>query len=209
MTGSSRRRKAAFPAVSRVLAAGFALAALADGAHRWASTRAYGRGPLPTAREAILVLGCPSRDDGSLHPLQRWRCEIAARTLNPSVGRVVFTGTTAKTDGSEAAVMAAHARCLGVPGGLIVLEEEAQSTWQNLEFSAPLIEEFQVLRIVSDPLHAWRARTYLARQRPDLAARLAPAVDHRWGERLLLKAGTLAYETVVHYREWRTPRLPR
>lgn len=189
------------------IAATATLGALPELAHRWAATLSYGR---PAAGdEALLVLGCPSLDDGALHPAQRWRCEIAARTMNPDVRRVVFTGTSPKTGGSEAAAMAAHARTLGIPSRLIVLEEEALSTWQNLEFSAPLMEEFDTIRIVSDPMHAWRARQYLARQRPDLAARLAPVVDLPVGRHWRMKAYTLVYEIVVRYREWRTPRLPQ
>ena len=182
--------------------------AIPQAAHAWATRQDYGASPKPGASEALLVLGCPTRDDGSLHPVQRWRLAIAARTMNPRVERVVFTGTTAKTQVSEAAAMAAHARAVGIADELIVLEEKALSTWQNVEYSAPLVEEFDVLRIVSDPLHAWRARQYLARQRPDLAGKLAPAVD-RFGEQPFFKAATLIYELVARYREWRTPRLPR
>jgi hypothetical protein len=41
--------------------------------------------------------------------------------------------------------------------------------------------------LVSNSLHAEKARTFLRRQRPDLADRLAPAGDYRVGEMALLK----------------------
>ena len=201
----SRSHRAAI--VSCLVGAGV-LALLPDLAHRWASAQSYGDRATEGGTEAILVLGCPSRDDGSLHPLQRWRCGIAARTMNPRVGRVVFTGRTGDREVTEAAVMAGYAQTLGIPDHVIVLEEEARSTWENLQYSAPLVEEFDVVRIVSDPMHGWRARQFLARQRPDLAAKLAPARDHRWLERPVLKTRTFVYEVIARYREWRTPRLP-
>ncbi|MDO5677016.1 MAG: YdcF family protein [Propionibacteriaceae bacterium] len=193
-------------AAARIAAVIFALP---EAAHRFASAQAYGSpAEGPAATEAIIVLGCPTHPDGSLHPLQRWRVDIAARTMNPRVRVVVFTGTTAKTGVSEASAMAAYARTQGIPDNLCVLEEEALSTWQNLEYSAPLVEEHDVLRLVSDPMHAWRARQFLARQNPQLAAKLAPAVDYRPLERWRWKLGTMIYECVARYREWRNPRLP-
>ncbi|GAA4887965.1 hypothetical protein GCM10025789_00150 [Tessaracoccus lubricantis] len=185
------------------------LGVIPDLAHCWASTREYGNPPTgPHATEALIVLGCPTHPDGSLHPLQRWRVDIAARTMNPRVKVVVFTGTTAKTGVSEASAMAAHARSRGIPDSLIVLEEQALSTWQNLEYSAPLVAQFDVLRVVSDPMHAWRARQFLARLHPELARKLQPAADFRPLERWRWKLGTMVYELVARYREWRNPRLP-
>lgn len=187
-----------------------ALALAPEAAHWWASRRPYGAPRTGTDHtEAIVVLGCPTHPDGSLHPLQRWRVDIAVRTMNPRVRTVVFTGTTAKTGVSEASAMAAYARTRGIPGELIVLEEEALSTWQNLQYTAPLVEHDDVLRLVSDPMHAWRARQFLARQQPALAAKLAPAVDYLPGERWRWKLGTMIYELVARYREWRNPRLPK
>lgn len=192
------------------MAAGIAatVGALPEAAHWWASRQAYGTPTDEGASEAIIVLGCPTRPDGSLHPMQRWRVDIAVRTMNPRVQRVVFTGTTAKTGISEASAMAAYARAQGIPDELIVLEEQALSTWQNLEYSAPLVERHGIIRIVSDPLHAWRARQFLARLHPEMAAKLAPAVDYRPRERWFQKLETSVYEMVARYREWRNPRLP-
>lgn len=191
-----------------IAAAATVVVAAPEVAHACASRRGFGPSKGPGGAEAIIVLGCPSNPDGSLHPLQRWRVEIAARSLNPRTTTVVFTGTTATTGLSEAAVMAAHAPTRGIPEQLIVLEEQARSTWQNLLFSAPLVSECDVIRVVSDPMHAWRARQFLARQDPRLAARLAPTADYRPLERWRWKLHTLIYECVARYREWRSPRLP-
>jgi uncharacterized SAM-binding protein YcdF (DUF218 family) len=62
--------------------------------------------------------------------------------------------------------MASYAESVGVPAGLIETETRARSTWENIEYSLPLVDGFDRLAIVSDPLHAARARRYLIAQRP-------------------------------------------
>lgn len=94
----------------------------------------------------------------------------------------------------EAATMASCAREMGFPADQIVLEERARSTHENIEFSLPLADGYDVIKIASDPLHARRARRYVRWQRPDLADKLEPAATYRAGEHPLLKAGTLGYE---------------
>jgi uncharacterized SAM-binding protein YcdF (DUF218 family) len=184
----------------------------ADLVHRWASRRGLGRpGPLPGAGpEVVLVLGFPSRRSGRPHPMQRWRTEIAVRSLRTPDGRLVFSGAGRHGRPSEAEVMAGLARDRhGIAAGRITLETRARSTWENIASSLPELEAAGTIRIASSPVHAARARRYLARQRPDLAARLAPADDHRFGERIGWKLATaldaLARETYL----WLRPDDPR
>lgn len=70
----------------------------------------------------------------------------------------------------------------GIRADRIRTETNAENTWQNIEFTTPLIEHADRVKIASDPMHAARARRYLLLQRPDLAARLTPAADYRFGE---------------------------
>ncbi len=91
--------------------------------------------------------------------------------------------------------MAAYARDrLGVPPDRIRVEPHAESTWQNIEFTTPIITNADRIIIASDPMHAARARRYLRIQRPDLAERLTPADDYRPLERWWLKIPTAAHE---------------
>ena len=177
-----------------------ALIALAvELSHRLASGRdlPHGSGDRRAATEAIIVLGYPSPRRSGTHPLQRWRCEIAVRSMRPErLSTLIMTGSAGRGQRSEAAVMAAYARdVLGVPAARIVKEEQARTTWENMELSLPLAEQSAVIKIASDPLHARRARRYIAELRPDLVPRLEPAADYRLGEHWVLKAGTFAYET--------------
>jgi DUF218 domain len=148
------------------------------------------------ASEAIIVLGFPPRRDGQANAVQRWRCRIAVRSLDPGrSSALIMTGAATKGPRSEAAVMAGYARdVLGVPAQQIMLEEQARSTWDNIRYSLPLAEQFTAIKIASDPFHVDRAHRYAARIRPDLVTRLEPASCYRPGEYLPLKAAVLAYE---------------
>ncbi|GAB2687014.1 hypothetical protein GCM10027089_04980 [Nocardia thraciensis] len=175
------------------------LFAAAEWLHRRASHR-YPNARLPPvpegATEAVVLLGYPARPDGSTHPLQRWRCRIAARSRDPRRDSIlVCTGGAVHGDWVEAEVMARYAHeALGVPVTRIVTETKAESTWQNIEFAIPLIEHADHIKIASDPMHAARARRYLLLQRPDLAARLSPTADYRFAEQWWLKIPTAAHE---------------
>jgi uncharacterized SAM-binding protein YcdF (DUF218 family) len=196
------------------------LLALAELAHRREARRQQqvpprpGRAPLGAARpragsEAIIVLGYPPRPGNRVHPLARWRCEIAARSMTPGrESTLIMTGAAKGGSDSEAAVMARYARdALGLPAAAIVLEERATSTRENMAYSLPLAEASAVIKIASDPLHARRARRFLAELRPDLAGRLEPAAAYRPWEHPVLKTATFGYETAQAARHWLLARL--
>lgn len=128
--------------------------------------------------------------------MQRWRTQIALRSLSAGPGHVlVFTGGRSRGAAvSEAETMAAFARRLGIPDDRILLETQAADTWENLSLALPMAEKFDTIMIVSDPLHAARARRYAVAQRPDLAGRLAFADDYRRLERWWLKVPIALHE---------------
>lgn len=146
--------------------------------------------------EAVIVLGYPSRRSGKPRPVQRWRCQIATRSVDPGrASQLIFTGAAGKREPSEAAVMSGYAQdVLGVPAGQIRLETQARTTWQNVELTLPIAETADVIKIASDPLHAARARRYLRTQRPDLADRVGGAADYQFGDHWWLKVPTAGYE---------------
>ncbi|PRY12856.1 YdcF family protein [Kineococcus rhizosphaerae] len=182
------------PARSRTLlalAAGTFLGV--EAAHALASRRGFARGHRAGEPDVVVVLGCPPRPDGSVSRMQRWRTRIAVRTPGRAV--LVFSGYARDGLPSEAAVMARHAvEGLGVPADRVRTEEEASTTWENVEFTLARLDGARRVAIASSPVHALRARRYLARQRPDLAARLVRAADYRFGERWDLKALTVLYD---------------
>lgn len=111
---------------------------------------------------AVVVLGYRSRPGGRPHPLQRWRVAIAVRTLRRHQDGVLVLSGAARGGPSEAQVMARLAAAAGVPRSRLVLEEEATTTWENVARTAPLVEAYPQVAFASAPLHAARARAYLA-----------------------------------------------
>lgn len=162
----------------------------------WRASRQYLPGATATAREdaeAILVLGYPNSRTDRISPVQRYRIRIAVRSRNPAAYRsvLVFTGRSphrGRHARSEAAVMAEHAiHHWGVDPSDVVLEERAESTWENIRNTIPMITDFPVVKIASNTFHARKARRYLRKQAPHRAACLRAAADHRFGELTLAK----------------------
>ncbi|MEZ0491878.1 ElyC/SanA/YdcF family protein [Kineococcus sp. TBRC 1896] len=164
-----------------------------EAVHALAAGRGFSGGRRALAPDVVVVLGCPPRPDGTVSGMQRWRTEIAARTPGEPV--LVFSGYARPGSPSEAAVMAAHARdVLGVDPARLRTEETATTTWENVTRTLHDLEGARYVALASSPVHALRARRYLARLRPDLAARLVPAADYRFGERWGWKVMTAGYD---------------
>lgn len=116
---------------------------------------------------AVVVLGFPGHRALG-RAIQRWRVEMAIRARDrTAASTVVFSGGFTRGPVSEAAEMAAIARHLGLPDELIVLEERAHTTWENVTFSAPLVAHADRVVLVSDGYHAARALRYWRLQFPD------------------------------------------
>jgi len=179
----------------RKVALALAGAVLASEAAHWRASKRY-LPPRPrSGTAALIVLGYRTNADGSLHPIQKWRTEMAVRAwARLGAQRLVFSGGCARGGRSEAEVMAAYAESLGVPKSLIVTEPRASNTRENMAFSQPLVAAYDRLAVVSDPLHASRARRYLWEQSPALARKLVCAGEYRFLERWWLKAFSASYE---------------
>ncbi|WP_201299530.1 YdcF family protein [Aeromicrobium sp. 9AM] len=135
----------------------------------------------------IVVLGF--RNAGSrINLINRWRVRIGLRSVDDRRDTLmIFSGGSTRGRHSEAELMGDYAAHTQGFGGRIILESQSRSTWENVANSLTLIENFDRIKIASQPAHALKARIYLRRQRPDLAARVARARDHRVGEWLPLK----------------------
>jgi uncharacterized SAM-binding protein YcdF (DUF218 family) len=138
--------------------------------------------------EAIVVLGFRNRGPRA-NTVNRWRVRAALRSREPQLGpsRLVLCGGAVGGPVAEAEVMACYAReSCGYPGVLIT-ELTSRSTGENVRNAIPFIEDVDRIKIVSNSLHAEKARLYLWQRRPDLAERLVPAADYRFGELMLVK----------------------
>ena len=139
--------------------------------------------------EAVVVLGF--RNHGTrLNLVNRWRVRAGLRSMDnlaPQSRLVMCGGAARDGDPSEAALMAAYARTACGYAADIVLDEASRSTWENVSKMIPLVEDVDRIKIVSNTMHALKARAYLARQRPDLTHKLTRGSDYRLGEWFPLK----------------------
>ncbi|GAB3151232.1 hypothetical protein GCM10027058_16960 [Microbacterium neimengense] len=161
--------------------------AFGEATHWRASRRRLGS-PSAPGTEAIVVLGYGNRGPRANRE-NRYRVRAGLRSIHPAAKRsiVVFCGGTVEGPTPEADIMDAYARDELGYRGPSVLEPTSRSTWQNVENAIPLIESADVIKIVSNSVHAELARGYLWLLRPDLAARLARGADYRFGEIVFVK----------------------
>ncbi|MFF7053015.1 YdcF family protein [Streptomyces griseorubiginosus] len=141
------------------------------------------------ASTAVVVLGY--RNPGpTANLINRWRVRAGLRSTTADgtrEARVVFSGGENGAGRTEAQLMADYARSVLAFDGTVLLEDRSRTTWENITNVIPLIEDVDRIKIVSQPAHALKARAYLRRQRPDLAAKLVRAEDYRLGEWVLVK----------------------
>jgi uncharacterized SAM-binding protein YcdF (DUF218 family) len=139
-------------------------------------------------REIIVVLGFRN-PQAEANFINRWRVRAALRSADRAATSscLVFSGGAVASARSEARVMAQYAVETCGYSGALLFEEESLTTWENITNVIPMLEDADRIKLVSQPAHGLKARVYLRRQRPDLAAKLAPAADYRPGEWLFLK----------------------
>lgn len=124
----------------------------------------------------VIVLGYPTPKSGRPHPVQRWRTEIAVRTLVGSPGGVlVFTGGSRVGGVSEAETMAAYAcGALGTSDARVQLETRARTTWENVLLTLPMVESADRIVIASDLTPCMR------RGRGDISGPSVPVWQNGW-----------------------------
>jgi hypothetical protein len=150
---------------------------------------------------SLIVLGYPTRLNGEPRRAQVWRVQLAKRAFDElAATKVVFSGGPSKGRPAEGEAMAALAHRLGMPPDGVEVEIEARTTWQNVQFCLPLVGNSARVAIVSDPLHAARARRYLMAQDPEVGRRLVSAGEYQFMEHCWLKIPCLVHEIYVAVR---------
>jgi uncharacterized SAM-binding protein YcdF (DUF218 family) len=133
----------------------------------------------------VVVLGVSGNGPAG-RAVQQWRVDLATKTWNRChCKKVIFTGGATRSKNSEASQMASIARLSGMDPTVIVLEENSQSTWENVVEASRMAEGARTVVLVSDAFHASRARRYWNMQHPDLTQDLQLAdhyafLDHFW-----------------------------
>lgn len=113
--------------------------------------------------EYMIVLGCMVRDDGPSVSLQN-RIDAAYDylTAHPDVIAVVSGGQGKDEPMTEARCMYDHLVAMGIDPDRVWMEEQATSTWTNLQYSLALIEDKTGQRpssvgLLSSEYHLFRA----------------------------------------------------
>ncbi|MCS6711141.1 YdcF family protein [Brachybacterium sp. EF45031] len=159
-------------------------------AHR--ATRAL-VGPRREGSLVVMVLGYGNVSATRANVINRWRVRAGLRSLDSAAPRSVLllTGGCERGPVPEAELMARYARTERGFTGEILQESASRSTVENVHLSAPQLEEFDRIRIVSQPLHAQLARAYLHTWYPHLARCLERGEEHRWWEGIGVRFGEL------------------
>lgn len=199
-------RDAARGVLSAALTIYTGLALWAEIEHARSSRRMLGSQARTGGDEVILVLGYGNSGPRA-NMINRYRVRAGIRSRDPRAAHttIVFSGGTVMGPEPEAVIMDRFAREeLGFTGRS-VLEAESRSTRENVEFSIPLLEDADAIRIVSNSPHAEVAREILRELRPDLAERLVRADEHLFGEIVPIKI--VAAIRAVWYRRQERRRL--
>lgn len=138
--------------------------------------------------EAIVVLGYKNPGVRANY-INRYRVRAALRSIDPVAQQsaVVFCGGPVAGPVAEAELMDTYARERLGYSGPSALDRTSVTTWENIQHAIPLIESADVIKIVSNSMHAEKGRAYLWKLRPDLAERLVRGADYRFGEITFVK----------------------
>lgn len=150
---------------------------------------------------AVVVLGFANRSS-DINAVNRWRVRSGIATAELYRADVLVLSGGDPGGYCEAEIMAKYAQELGYRG-TVEIEDASRTTEENLQNSMHFVESASRIALVSNPLHAYRARKLFGRLRPDLARRLVRTVDVRAGRwSILIPLGTLV-EAVVLVRNGR------
>lgn len=117
----------------------------------------------PKNPDVVIVLGCKVQPDGSPSLMLKKRVEAAYEYLsdNGEAGCIVSGGKGSDEPLSEAETMKNLLVEMGIAEERIIIENESESTRQNIEFSLKLLEEegkkVSEAAIVTDGFHQFRA----------------------------------------------------
>ena len=127
----------------------------------------------PPDRDAILILGCWFRPDGTLPPLLQSRADRAVdfwKEQKEKTGKEAFlipSGGQGKDEPMpEAAAIRAYLLSRGIPESAVLTEEHSASTLENMAFSRKLMEEHGIgskAAYATTNYHVFRSGLWAAR----------------------------------------------
>lgn len=108
--------------------------------------------------DAIIVLGAGvNGEEPSLSLWERIQAAYDYLEAHPDCVAVLSGGQGDGEDITEAACMFRELTALGIDPQRLILEEQAESTRENLAYSLPLLEGYETIGLVSSDYHLCRA----------------------------------------------------
>ena len=138
----------------------------------------------PPTADAIVVLGARVLPGGVPGGALRARVQRGVALWREGAAPLlVLSGGVGDHPPAEAEVMRALCLELGVPDEALLLEAHSRSTWDNARFTAALLRERGLGRVllVTDPFHLFRARQHFWLQGVDAEPVAAPLDDRNLG----------------------------
>ena len=114
--------------------------------------------------DALIVLGTPSKLDGTPSPEQRERVLEGVREYKAGIApHIIMTGGPAHNNFVEAHTMAQFAVAEGVSASDVFEEAQAQNTVQNIYYSAQIMHQhgWKSAEVISSPYHLGRTSLIL------------------------------------------------
>lgn len=113
----------------------------------------------PPPTDIAVVLGNAVNRRGRPNPCLRNRVEAGVWLYRAGkTERLLMSGGYDGDGSNQAESMREMALNLGVPPERILLENQSESTYENIVFSAPLLRPYRRIAIVSDGFHVARGR---------------------------------------------------
>jgi len=115
--------------------------------------------------DTLIVLGYPCNSDGTPSPEQRERVLESVREYKSGIApHIIMSGGAAHNQYVEAASMKRLAISQGVPADVILEDDQAQNTIDNIHYSNLIIvaQNWHSAEVVSSPSHLPRAALILA-----------------------------------------------
>ena len=156
-------------------------------------------------KDAIIILGCKIRSDGTLPPLLQGRVDRAiefSKMQKETTGKdIIFIPSGGKGKDeiiSEAQAMKNYLLQQGIKKNKILLEDKSTSTYENLKFSSKLIKEQiekPILAFSTTNYHVFRAGVIAKKQRLNIEGIGSKTKSYYWINAFIREfIGTLSSE---------------
>lgn len=161
--------------------------------------------PLPKhCYDAGIVLGCPCKEDGTLSAMQKSRMDAAIHLYHTNrLNVLLLSGGSVHNAYCEAEVMRRYALSQGVRSEHILLEKQAQNTFDNLRLCKKICQKhcFQQIVVVTSRFHLRRSAFFVRKFFPTF---VMEAPRERGALSLWVQEYFRMWNTLYH--EWRLSR---